>query len=84
MRSQCGRTNQSKTKPGKSSTHFHEALLRLKQTRGPTMQQVGYHHANTLASNITSSFQTQLQEQNDQLTSLLSTMPSLTTTSIES
>ena len=36
-------------------THFHEAQLRLKQIRGPTMQQAGYRHANALDSNITSS-----------------------------
>ena len=62
-------------------THFHEAQLRLKQIRGPTMQQAGYHHVNALASNITSSLQTQLQEQNNQITSFLSNVPSLTTTS---
>ena len=45
------------------------------------MQQAGYHHANALASNITSSLQTQLQEQNNQITSFLSNVPSLTTTS---
>ena len=49
-------------------THFHEAQLRLKQIRGPNMQHAGYHHANALASNITSSLQTQLQEQNNQIT----------------
>ena len=48
------------------------------------MQQVGYHHASALSSNITSSLQTQPQEQNDQLASFLSTMPSLTTTITES
>ena len=45
------------------------------------MQQAGYHHANALASNIECSLQTQLQEQNNQITSFLSNMPSLTTTS---
>ena len=61
-------------------THFHEAQLRLKQIRGPTMQQAGYHHANALASNIECSLQTQLQDQNSQITSFLSNIPSLTTT----
>ena len=42
------------------TTYFHEAQLRLKQIRGPTMQQAGYHHANALASNITVPLQTQL------------------------
>ena len=30
-------------------SHFHEYQLKLKSTQGPTMQQAGYHHANTLA-----------------------------------
>ena len=47
------------------------------------MQQAGYYHLNALASNITSSFKTQLQEQNNQIILFLSNIPSLTITSTD-
>jgi len=58
-------------------THFHEAQLQLKQIRGPTMQQAGYHHANALAQRI----QEQLQERDSHMMALLQNIPSLTTSS---
>ena len=61
-------------------THFHEAQLQLKQIRGPTMQQAGYHHANSLAQQI----QEQLQERDSQMIAHLHNIPSLTTSSISS
>ena len=33
-------------------THFRNAQTELKEIRGPTMQQAGYHHANMLASQM--------------------------------
>ena len=33
-------------------THFRAAQVELKEIRGPTMQQAGYHHANMLASQM--------------------------------
>ena len=33
-------------------THFRDAQMELKDIRGPTMQQAGYHHANMLASQL--------------------------------
>ena len=33
-------------------THFRNAQTELKDIRGPTMQQAGYHHANMLASQL--------------------------------
>ena len=33
-------------------THFKEAQTELKDIRGPTMQQAGYHHANMLAAQL--------------------------------
>ena len=33
-------------------THFRDAQTELKEIRGPTMQQAGYHHANMLASQL--------------------------------
>ena len=33
-------------------THFRDAQAELKDIRGPTMQQAGYHHANMLASQL--------------------------------
>ena len=61
-------------------THFHEAQLQLKQIRGPTMQQAGYHHANALAQQI----QQQLQDRDTQMMALLQNIPSLTSSSSSS
>ena len=58
-------------------THFHEAQVNLKQIRGPTMLQSGYHHANSLAQNI----QEQLSERDSQLLTLLQNIPSLSSIS---
>ena len=33
-------------------THFRDAQTELKEIRGPTMQQAGFHHANMLASQL--------------------------------
>lgn len=33
-------------------SHFRDAQAQLKEIRGPTMQQAGYHHANMLASQL--------------------------------
>ena len=41
-------------------THFHEAQLQSKDMRGPTMQQAGCHHANSLAQKINSNIRHQL------------------------
>ena len=65
-------------------THFHEAQLQLKKIRGPTMQQVGYHHANILAQEISSQIQQQMEERDTQLLSILQSLPSLTDTSSSS
>ena len=40
--------------------HFYEAQLQLKQIRGPTIQQSGFHHANTLAQELISKFEEHL------------------------
>ena len=42
--------------------YFHKAQLNLKKIRGPTMQQVGYHHANYLVNRIISDLQEQLKQ----------------------
>ena len=39
--------------------HFRNAQPELKQIRGPTMQQAGYHHANMLANNLRTDLQVQ-------------------------
>ena len=36
----------------KFKSHFSAAQTQLKAIRGPTMQQAGYHHANTLAEKL--------------------------------
>ena len=58
-------------------THFHEAQHQLKQIRGPTMQQAGYHHANALAQQV----QEQLQERDSHVMALLQNIPLLTPSS---
>ena len=40
-------------------THFKTAQAELKQIRGPTMQQAGYHHANMLAQQLRTDLQVQ-------------------------
>ena len=40
-------------------THFKNAQAKLKQIRGPTMQQAGYHHANMLANQLRTDLQVQ-------------------------
>ena len=46
-------------------THFNEAQKQLRASRGPTMQQEGYHHANHLAQQLKSDIQ---QQDSDLLT----------------
>jgi hypothetical protein len=43
----------------KFKTHFKAAQTELKAIRGPTMQQVGYHHANMLAQQLRSTIDSQ-------------------------
>ena len=38
-------------------THFHQAQETLKEVRGPTMQQAGYHHANSPANRLCTELQ---------------------------
>ena len=40
-------------------THFKNAQAELKQIRGPTMQYVGYYHANMLANQLRTDLQVQ-------------------------
>ena len=40
-------------------THFKTAQAELKEIRGPTMQQAGYHHANMLAQQLRTDLQVQ-------------------------
>ena len=51
--------------------HFKDAQKQLKAIRGPTMQQAGYHHANSLAQQLRSDIQ---QRDNDLLTVLQQAM----------
>ena len=66
--------------------HFQEAQQALKEVRGPTMQQSGYHHANSLESQL----RTELQIRDTDLLSMVQNIrenttemdtPSLTNTS---
>ncbi len=50
--------------------HFLDAQQTLKEVRGPTMQQAGYHHANALASQI----RTEFNDRNTEVLSLLQTV----------
>ena len=43
-------------------THFRDAQTELKEIRGPTMQQAGYHHANMLASQMRTTLDNQQVE----------------------
>ena len=65
-------------------THFHEAQLQLKKIRGPTMQQAGYHHANVLAQELSRQIQQQLAQRDEQLLSVIQSIPSLAETSSSS
>ena len=55
--------------------HFHEQQLNLKKIRGPTMQQAGYHHANSLAPKISSDIQEQFSQRDTQLLAMLQSLP---------
>ena len=48
-------------------THFKTAQTELKEIRGPTMQQAGYHHANMLAEQIRTDF----GHQNEQIMAMM-------------
>ena len=65
-------------------THFHEAQLQLKKIRGPTMQQAGYQHANVLAQELSRQIQQQLAQRDEQLLSVIQSIPSLAETSSSS
>ena len=65
-------------------THFHEAQLQLKQIRGPTMQQSGFHHANMLAQELTTKFEEHLAIRDSQLLSVMQSIPGLAETSSSS
>ena len=56
-------------------THFKEAQQALKEVRGPTMQQSGYHHVNSLASQL----RTELQIRDTDLLSMVKTIRENTT-----
>ena len=56
-------------------THFHEHQLNLRNIRGPTMQQAGYHHANALAKQVTKNINNQLQERDNNMLAMLQTLP---------
>ena len=43
-------------------THFRDAQTKLKEIRGPTMQQTDYHHANMLASQMRANLNNQQVE----------------------
>ena len=43
-------------------THFQDAQQELKDVRGPTMKQAGFHHANHLAQQIKAEMQTSQEE----------------------
>ena len=47
--------------------HFTQAQQKLREIRGPTMQQAGFHHANMLASQI----RTNLESQNEDMMQML-------------
>ena len=51
-------------------THFQAAQQSLKEVRGPTMQQAGYHHANALASQL----RTELQVRDTDVLAMLQTI----------
>ena len=51
--------------------HFHEAQQKLRDIRGPTMQQAGYHHANALAQQLQTNLQEQAQSRDEQLMAIL-------------
>ena len=55
----------------KFKTHFHEAQLALKRIRCPTMQQAGYHHANSLVMQIRSDMQENMQTRDIQMLAML-------------
>ena len=57
--------------------HFHEHQLKLKSTRGPTMQQAGYHHANVLALKVSQDIEEKLQERDQHMLAMLQNIPSL-------
>jgi hypothetical protein len=65
-------------------THFHEAQLQLKQIRGPTMQQSGFHHANALAQELTSKVEEHLSMRDSQLLSVIQSIPGLVAASSSS
>ena len=51
--------------------HFQQAQQNLKDVRGPTMQQSGYHHANALADQIRTELQTKFQHRDTEIMSML-------------
>ena len=55
-------------------THFADAQRTLKNIRGPTMQQAGYHHANALATQIRTDLETQLANRDNELMSMLTSI----------
>ena len=44
---------------GTFKTHFKNTQAKLKETRGPTMQQAGYHHVNRLSQQLRTYLQAQ-------------------------
>ena len=53
----------------------------LKNVRGPSMQQSGYHHANALADQIRTELQTQFQHRDTEIMSMLQTISDYSSTS---
>mmetsp|Transcript_14780 Transcript_14780/g.21115 ORF Transcript_14780/g.21115 Transcript_14780/m.21115 type:complete len:393 (+) Transcript_14780:111-1289(+) len=59
----------------KCKSHFKNVQYELKDIRGPTMQQAGYHHANLLAEQLRQDITTQ----NHQLMAMVQTMQTMET-----
>ena len=64
--------------------HFHEAQLKLKSIRGPTMQQAGFHQANSIINRLGSKLQQSLHQRDEQLTAMINNIPSLIESSSQS
>ena len=65
-------------------THFHNAEHDLKITRGTTMNQAGCHHANSMVSQIRVDTNDQLESRNNEVISILHSIPSLISSSSDS
>jgi len=62
-------------------THFHDAQVQLRKIRGPTMQQAGFHQANSLAQKISTDIQQQLNDRDNHMMAMLQSIPGLTESS---